>query len=155
MSEDRSQSADLVSRRRYQRERAAREEAERLLEAKSRELYLANQKLSSHSAQLEQAVQDRTKELEVALHQAEAAGKAKSRFVATMSHEIRTPLGGMLGMIDLLAMDETDPSKKELLTYASTAGVSLGRIVNDVLDFSKMGSQACSYSKKKMSMCAP
>lgn len=138
MSQDTSQSADFVSRRRYQRERAARAEAEQLLEAKSRELYMANQKLSNHSAQLEQAVRDRTKELEVALQQAEAAGKAKSRFVATMSHEIRTPLGGMLGMIDLLAMDETDPSKKELLTYASTAGASLGRIVNDVLDFSKM-----------------
>ncbi|KAG1647909.1 Sensor histidine kinase GacS [Nymphon striatum] len=131
-------SQDRVSRRRYQREQAARAEAEKLLEEKSRELFLANKQLSAHSAQLEQAVFDRTTELRRALEQAEAASTARSRFVATMSHEIRTPLGGMLGMIDLLEMDETDPSKKELLTYAKTAGNGLSRIVNDVLDFSKM-----------------
>lgn len=131
-------SQDRVSRRRYQREQAARAEAEKLLEEKSRELFLANQQLSAHSAQLEQAVFDRTTELRRALEQAEAASTARSRFVATMSHEIRTPLGGMLGMIDLLEMDETDPSKKELLNYAKTAGNGLSRIVNDVLDFSKM-----------------
>lgn len=129
---------DRVSRRRYQREQAARAEAETLLEQKSRELFTANQKLSAHSAQLEQAVAERTVELSIALQRAEAASLARSRFVATMSHEIRTPLGGLLGMIDLLCMDEQDPERKELLDYAKTAGNGLSRIVNDVLDFSKM-----------------
>lgn len=69
---------DRVSRRRYLRERAARHEAEQLLEGKSRELFLANQQLSDYSAHLEEAVAKRTVELEQALAQAEAAGKAKS-----------------------------------------------------------------------------
>jgi signal transduction histidine kinase/DNA-binding response OmpR family regulator/HPt (histidine-containing phosphotransfer) domain-containing protein len=129
---------DRVSRRRYERTLAAQTEAEQLLEQKSRELFLANQQLSAHSAKLEDAVNERTVELQLALEQAEVAGKAKSRFIATMSHEIRTPLGGMLGMIDLLSMDETDLQKKELLNLAKTAGKSLSRVVNDVLDFSKM-----------------
>ena len=129
---------DRVSRRRYDREKQARAEAETLLEQKSRALFLANQELSQHSARLEQAVEERTAELRSALERAEAASTARSRFVATMSHEIRTPLGGLLGMIDLLAMDEKAPDKLELLTYAKTAGVGLSRIVNDVLDFSKM-----------------
>lgn len=145
---------DRVPRRRYLRERTARHEAEQLLEGKSRELYQANQKLSDHSAHLEEAVAERTVELEQALAQAEAAGKAKSRFVATMSHEIRTPLGGMLGMIDLLAMDETDPAKQELLKYAATAGKGLSRIVNDVLDFSKMEAGVFIFEEERVDVRA-
>ncbi|WP_417246031.1 ATP-binding protein [Celeribacter sp.] len=129
---------DRVSRRRYEREQIARAEAEKLLEDKSRELFDANTALSAQSANLERAVKERTEELELALKRAEAASTARSRFIATMSHEIRTPLGGLLGMIDLLSMDEKDASKLELLNYAKAAGEGLSRIVNDVLDFSKM-----------------
>lgn len=129
---------DRVSRKRYERALAARAEAEALLEEKSRELFLANEALAEHSAKLEQAVLERTADLRLALERAEAASAARSRFLATMSHEIRTPLGGLLGMIDLLAMDETEPGKVELLGYARTAGLGLSRIVNEVLDFSKM-----------------
>lgn len=129
---------DRVSRKRYERALAARAEAEALLEEKSRELFLANEALAEHSAKLEQAVLERTADLRLALERAEAASAARSRFLATMSHEIRTPLGGLLGMIDLLAMEETEPEKVELLGYARTAGLGLSRIVNEVLDFSKM-----------------
>ena len=129
---------DRVSRRRYQREQRARAEAEQLLENKSRELFLANQKLSAYSEHLEEAVLERTVELRQALVEAEAASAVRTRFVATMSHEIRTPLGGMLGMIDLLEMDEDNPEKLEFLKNARISGQALSRIVNDVLDFSKM-----------------
>ena len=129
---------DRVSRRRYQREQRARAEAEELLENKSRELFLANQKLSEYSEHLETAVLERTTELRQALVQAEAASAVRTRFIATMSHEIRTPLGGMLGMIDLLEMDEDNPEKLEFLKNARISGQALSRIVNDVLDFSKM-----------------
>lgn len=132
------EASDRVSRKRYQREQSARSEAETLLEEKSRALFLANQQLSKHSMLLEKAVVDRTVELQLALERAEAESTARGRFVATMSHEIRTPLGGLLGMIDLLGFDENDPAKKELLGYAKSAGQGLNRIVNDVLDFSKM-----------------
>lgn len=129
---------DRVSRQRYTREKQARNEAESLLERKSRELYEANLELSKHSEKLEAAVFERTRELRIALEQAEAASSARSRFIATMSHEIRTPLAGLLGMIDLLLLDETDVEKVEFLSNAQISGLALSRIVNDVLDFSKM-----------------
>jgi len=86
-------------------------------------------------------VQDRklaTDALQKALEHAEAASVARGRFIATMNHEIRTPLGGLLGIIDLMALDETDPEKIDLLDYARVAGRGLNRIVNDVLDVSRM-----------------
>ncbi len=71
---------NAVSRRRYMRERVAREEAESLLEGKSRELYEANQRLQGLLGTMEQAVQDRTRELEEARVAAESANEAKSVF---------------------------------------------------------------------------
>lgn len=143
-----------VSRRRYERARDACKEAEALLEQKSRALFIANEKLSAYSADLERAVLERTADLHSALDRAEAASTARSRFIATMSHEIRTPLGGLLGMIDLLSMDETNPDKIELLNYAKSAGIGLNRIVNDVLDFSKMEAGVFVFEKENVDVRA-
>lgn len=145
---------DRVSRRRYEREKAARAEAELLLEKKSSELYFANEELALHSAQLEAAVEARTRDLSDALARAEAASTARSRFLATMSHEIRTPLGGLLGMVDLLAMDEKDPEKLELLNFARGTGQSLSRIVNEVLDFSKMEAGVFMFEEERVDLRA-
>lgn len=145
---------DRVSRKRYEREKRAREEAELLLEEKSRALYFANQQLNKHAETLDKAVRDRTAELRIALEEARNASAMRARFVATMSHEIRTPLGGLLGMIDLLKGTETDPEKLDLLTYAHTSGEALKRIVNDVLDFSKMEAIAFHFETENVDLRA-
>lgn len=145
---------DFVSRRRYDRERKAKTEAETLLEEKSRELFLVNEKLSEHSQNLEKAVFERTSDLRQALELAEIASSDRSRFIATMSHEIRTPLGGLLGMIDLLELDESDNSKLELLKNAKISGNALSRIVTDVLDFSKMEAGVFAFEEENVDIRA-
>lgn len=69
---------------------------------------------------------------------AEEATRSKSEFLATMSHEIRTPLTGLLGMLELLSMTHLDNAQKSTLDTAWNSARSLLRIVNDILDWSKI-----------------
>lgn len=125
-------------RRRYEREKKAREEAEQILEAKSRELFERNNELKNFSESLEKLVEGRTEELLKARDAALAATRAKSLFIANMSHEIRTPLNGVLGMLNILANAQLSEREQRTLKIAQQSGRHLLGIVNDILDFSKI-----------------
>ena len=124
--------------RRFQRERKARKEAERILESKSRELYESNQALKLLAEQLENKVIERTAELEQERNRALKLSKAKSEFVATMSHEIRTPINGVLGALQLLESEVQSTESHRLLDIANHSASVLLHIINDILDFSKI-----------------
>ena len=78
-------------------------------------------------------------ELDKAKRAAEVATLAKSSFLANMSHEIRTPLNGIIGMTDLMLMDEDLPRHyNEQLCDIKQSGESLLEIINEILDISKI-----------------
>ncbi len=77
-------------------------------------------------------------ELTSAKQDAESAVMAKGEFLATMSHEIRTPLNGIVPMLDLLMHSHLPPDQLELVRTAFSSSHQLLRIVDDILDYSKL-----------------
>ncbi len=77
-------------------------------------------------------------ELVEAKEAAEAASDAKSAFLAAMSHEIRTPMHTVLGYADMLRDSHLDDEQRECVDVITTSGRSLLRLIDDILDFSKV-----------------
>ncbi len=72
--------------------------------------------------------------------QAERANHSKSLFLANMSHEIRTPMNAILGFSQLLHDQSQDPRQQKFLDTIVHSGEALMRLINDILDLSKIES---------------
>jgi PAS domain S-box-containing protein len=91
--------------------------------------------------QLEERVQQRTRELEQAKNAAEHGDRVKSAFLSTMSHELRTPLNSIMGFTDVLLQGMsgplTEPQQKQLRIVRDSAA-QLRALIEDVLDISRI-----------------
>ena len=77
--------------------------------------------------------------LSKAIEDANAAYKTQAEFLANMSHEIRTPINGILGMIQLTLMaDDLQADYRDNLITAKNCADNLLRLINDILDISKL-----------------
>ena len=77
-------------------------------------------------------------QLREAIVAAEEANNEQSRFLATMSHELRTPLNGILGMVQVLERTSLQHQQQESLDTIRDCSQGLLRLINDILDLSKI-----------------
>ena len=108
----------------------------------------ASQALARHREMLEQKVSERTRELSEARINAEAATRAKTRFIANMSHEIRTPINAITGMSYLLRRSGLNSVQLHHLSQLEKAGTHLLEIINTILDLSKIESGKLTLEQK-------
>ena len=109
------------------------------IEAKNKTLDEQRVALEAHKYDLEQLVQDRTKQLEWAKNRAEKASTAKSTFLAKMSHELRTPLNIIIGYSEMILEEpEKQASIIQDTSRIHVAGKHLLNIIDKILELSKI-----------------
>ena len=101
----------------------------------------AHEMLMGYSVRLEQEVQERTKAALEAQQLAESANRAKSEFLTNMNHELKTPLNAVIGFSEAMLeglSGQLTGRQAEYLDYIYRGGKHLQRLIDDILDLSRM-----------------
>lgn len=94
-------------------------------------------------------------EIDRARHRAEEVSRHKSQFLARMSHEMRTPLNGVLGVAAILRTTDLDPRQRELADVIASSGEMLLRLIDDVLDLSRIEAGSIELRAAPFRPCDP
>jgi signal transduction histidine kinase/HPt (histidine-containing phosphotransfer) domain-containing protein len=94
------------------------------------------------------------RELRQAKEAALAAERAEAAFLATMSHEIRTPMSGVIGMLELIELTRLEGEQRTMFAVVNESARALMRIVDDILDHSKIAAGKLDLRPQPTSLAA-
>jgi signal transduction histidine kinase/DNA-binding NarL/FixJ family response regulator/HPt (histidine-containing phosphotransfer) domain-containing protein len=114
----------------------------------------ALRRAASEHEKVERELGEQIKRTREALIEAREATRAKSVFLATMSHEIRTPMNAVTGLSSVLLDGNLDSEQRHLVMTISEAGNSLLRLLNDILDISKLDAGKVTFEARAFSPAA-
>lgn len=97
-------------------------------------------------------IKDAQKDIIEARKIAEESLMLKEAFLANMSHEIRTPMNAILGFTDLLLAGSLDAVQRDYVETIKTSGNNLLRIINDILDISKIDAKMMTFEEHDLSI---
>jgi|GEM_PF-1813421 len=114
--------------KRFERERSARNEAEKIAEKGLRDLYLSNQ-------DLDKKISERTQQLEIEKTKSEKAAESRYQFLAALSRQVRTPLNGVTGMLELLDGHISEQQSRIWIKSAISSSDDLLRLFSRLVIF--------------------
>lgn len=98
------------------------------------------------------SMSEKQEELETLNAEVKKIAEEKERFLANMSHEVRTPMNGIFGVLNLLLDTDLDRVQKDYLETIHSSSESLLAILNDVLDYAKLNSNALKLRPRKFEL---
>jgi len=137
MATDTQQKLDLANNR-VARLKKAKQQAEDLLEQKSRELYQVNQTLAEAKQHLQLDVQQAMHELSITNQRLQKSLEEKSSFIGSVSHEVRTPLNAIIGLSELMLTTQLDNTQQDYATTINNGAKSLMVLIDDILSITKI-----------------
>ncbi|VVB61861.1 Methanogenesis regulatory histidine kinase FilI [uncultured archaeon] len=115
------------------------------LEQINQDLLVAREELNNLNKDLEKRVQERTKEVENLL-------KQKDEFITQLGHDLKNPLGPLINLIPLLENDETDITKKEMLTVLNRNAYYMKNLVVKTLELAVLNSPNTKFSIETLNL---
>lgn len=113
---------------------------------------LVEQKLENHRNNLQELVDERTRELMKAKESAELANVAKSAFLANMSHEMRTPLHQIFGLAQLVKREPLTAKQADRMEQLDSSCSRMTTIVESILELTRMEANAITLSESPITV---